>query len=115
MSQILHDLRISLRRLKQSPGFTAAAILTLALGIGGNTAIFTVVNTLVFRPLPVEHPDRLAFVNTAGNGGFPAVSYPNYLDLRDRNQVLSNLIAYRAAAVGLGLGANGTPASGPMK
>ncbi len=98
MDRLRQDLIVSLRRLRKTPGFTIAAILTLALGIGANTAIFTAVNALIFRPLPVEHPNELVFVNTRGfHQEFPVQSYPNYLDFRDRNQVLSGLAGYRFA------------------
>src|ERR1700682_1025177 len=96
MDRLRQDLIVSLRRLRSSPGFTAAAILTLALGIGANTAIFTAVNAVVFRPLPVERPNELVFLNMRGyKTEIPVQSYPNYVDLRDRNDVLSALAAYR--------------------
>jgi hypothetical protein len=98
MDRLRQDLILALRRLRSSPGFTLAAIITLALGIGANAAIFTAVNALLFRPLPVERPNELVFVNTRGyKSELPVQSYPNYLDFRDRNQVLSGLAAFRFA------------------
>ncbi len=95
MDRLRQDLIVSLRRLRQSPGFTIAAIVTLALGIGANTAIFTAVNAVLFRPLPVERPNELVFLNLRGKAEIPTQSYPNYRDMRDRNNTLSALVAYR--------------------
>ena len=104
MDHLLLDSRLALRRLRQSPGFTAAAILTLTLGIGANTTTFSALNKLVLRPLPVERPGELVFLNTQGGS---ALSYPAYRDFRDRTRTLSGLIAYRPAPVSLSLnGAN---------
>ena len=89
------DLRFGLRTLRKSSGFTAVAVLTLALGIGANTAIFSVVNALVLRPLPVERPSELAFLENARYG--PSQSFPNYKDLRDRNRTFAGLVGYRIA------------------
>ena len=88
------DLRYGLRMLLKNLGFTTIAVLTLALGIGANTAIFTLLDKVLIRPLPVERPDQLVtFVEDAG--GEPAIfSYPQYAELRDRNEVLSGLVAY---------------------
>src|SRR6185436_12562064 len=100
METLWQDLRISVRRLRKTPGFTLIAVLSLALGIGANTAIFSLVNTALLRPLPVEDPKQLVSLNNAslnGQQNFPTLSYPNYRDIRDRNNVLSGLIAYRFA------------------
>jgi predicted permease len=105
MDRLRQDLIVALRRLRKTPGFTLAAILTLALGIGANTAIFTVVNGLLFRPLPVERPNQLVFLNMRGNNTeFPTQSYPDYLDLRDRNTVVSGLAGYRFSPIGFSRG-----------
>jgi len=104
MDQLLLDSRLALRRLRQSPGFTAAAVLTLALGIGANTTTFSALNKLILRPLPVERPEELVFLNTQGGS---SLSYPAYRDVQDRTRTLAGLIAYRPAPVSLSLdGAN---------
>ena len=89
------DLRFGARTLCKSPGFTVVAVLILALGIGANTAVLSVVTALVLRPLPVERPNELAFLENAHYG--PGQSFPNYKDLRDRNQTFAGLIGYRIA------------------
>ncbi|MCG3161664.1 MAG: hypothetical protein JMDDDDMK_02861 [Acidobacteria bacterium] len=100
--EMFQDLRFGARMLFKRPGFTVVAALSLALGIGANTAIFSLINTVMLRPLPVEKPDRLvALNNTAENRMFPTFSYPNYKDLRDRNEVFSGLIAYRWTSLSL--------------
>src|SRR5579871_1730131 len=105
MDRLIQDIIVSLRRLRKTPGFTAAAILTLALGIGANTAIFTAVNALILRPLPVERPDELAFLNQRGfKQEFPTLSYPNYKDYRDRNSVFTGLACYRFQPASLSQG-----------
>ncbi|HEV2705359.1 MAG TPA: ABC transporter permease [Pyrinomonadaceae bacterium] len=94
---LVNDFRYGLRRLTKSPAFTFIAVLSLALGIGANTAIFSLVNTAFLRPLPVERPEQIVSVtNTAGSRGFPAFSYPNFKDFRERSRdVFEDLYAYR--------------------
>jgi predicted permease len=105
MNTFPHDFRLALRRLALNPGFTVAAIVTLALAIGANTTTFTALNTIFLRELPVDRPGQLVFFNAVASGGqLPAFSYPNYRDLRDRNSVLEGLIAYRIAPVSLSRG-----------
>jgi predicted permease len=107
MDRFALDLRLALRRLRQNPTFSAIAVLTLALGIGANTAIFSVINAALLRPLPVSHASEIVSLNEKMGGDVvPTVSYPNYRDLRDRNTVLSGLVAYRFLPASLGLPGN---------
>jgi predicted permease len=94
-----HDLTIACRRLRSSPGFTAAAVLTLALGIGANATIFSMVNAVVFRSFGVQDQNELVFFNYhTSKTESPMISYPDYQDYRDRNTVLSGLAMYYFAA-----------------
>jgi predicted permease len=98
MRILLQDLRYAVRMLAKNPGFTLIAVLTLALGIGANTVVFSVLNALVLRPLPVERPRELAFLE---NQNGPSHSFPNYRDLRDRNRTFAGLVGYRIAPMEL--------------
>src|SRR5580700_9290486 len=99
------DVRFALRQLRRSPGFTAAAVLTLALAIGANAVVFGVLNALILRTLNVPHPQNLF---TIERGGYKdqATSYPDYLDLRDRNRTFEALTAYILVPAGLDIGKN---------
>jgi len=99
MRILLQDLRYAVRLLAKNPGFALVAVLTLALGIGANTVVFSVVNALLLRPLAVERPNELAFLENAQYG--PSQSFPNYKDLRDRNRTFAGLIGYRIAPMEL--------------
>src|SRR4051812_9461232 len=91
MQTIIQDLRYGLRPLLKRPGFTFVAIITLALGIGANTAIFSVVDAVLLRPLPYPQADRLVFLwSTMVGQGVPTSgsSMPDYRDWRDRNDTL---------------------------
>jgi len=104
MERTLLDLRLALRRLRQNPGFAAVAILTLALGIGANTATFSAINAVIFRSLPVDKPSEIVTLNeTLGGNPMPTLSYPNYRDVRDRNSVFSGVIGFQILPVSLGL------------
>jgi len=95
MSSFLADLRHGFRILVRSPGFTLVAVLSLAAGIGANTAIFSLVNSLLFRPLPFERADELISVFTSDFSGpaFGASSYPDYLDFKTETRVVGDLAA----------------------
>ena len=103
MEQFWHDLRFGVRMLCKRPGFTAVAVLVLALGIGANTAIFTLVNALLLRPIAAKNPEELVscYSRNTKNSGYRAFSYPNYVDIRERNSVFSELLAHDEAMVGL--------------
>jgi predicted permease len=100
LSGLAQDLRYALRQLRKSPGFTIAAVLTLALGIGANAVVFSLLNELVLRPLNVPSGQNLYQIEGA-KGGDPSESYPDYVDLRDRNRSFDGLIAYEMATAGL--------------
>src|SRR5450432_1945848 len=107
MATFIRDFSYSVRMLSKRPGFTAAAVAVLALGIGANTAIFTLVNGFLMRPLLIREPDRLAGCysrDTKKPDNYRAFSYPNYADLRDRNPVFTSLAAHNVAMVGLAEG-----------
>jgi putative ABC transport system permease protein len=99
METLIHDLRYGLRMLIKNPGFSVVAVMALALGIGANTAIFSVVNTVLLRPLPFAEPERLVNVWESrperGIKQMPA-SYPNFADWRDQNDVFEYIAAYDA-------------------
>ena len=97
----LQDMRFAWRRLTHSPGFAAAAILTVALGIGANAIVFGFLNAVVLQPLPVPNPQELVFLNSGANGTGSSFSNPNYRDLRDRTDVFSGLIGYRLSVMSL--------------
>ena len=107
LESVLADLRLALRQLRRSPGFTLAAVLTLALAIGANAVVFSVMNTFVLRLLNVPRADSLYALQHA-NKASGHQSYLNYIDLRDRNRSFDGLIAYNVSGAGLDTGGNPT-------
>ena len=109
MDQVLQDLRYGARTLLRSPGFTLVAVLSLALGIGANTAIFTLTDAVFLNPLPVENSSRVlelftvdhATIATAANFNRTPMSFKNYLDFRDQNDVFSGLAAFVPSGITL--------------
>src|SRR5882672_12002298 len=91
----MNNFRLALRQLTKNPAFAAVAILTLALGIGANTAIFSIVNSVLLRPLPYPEADRIMVVNESGDGQEFSVSLPNYEDWKRDNNVFQFLAITR--------------------
>ena len=97
----LRDLKFAVHSLRRTPGLALAVILTLALGIGANAAIFAVISAVLLRPMPVEHPEELVAVGDAtrvhgwstGTPGTYSFSYPLYREVRDQNEVFTSLLA----------------------
>src|SRR5258706_14646743 len=95
MTKLFHDLRFALRTFRKNPGFTAAVVATLALGIGANTAIFTVLKSVLLDPLPFPRSERLVHLaGTRADRSETSISYPDYLDWRDQNRVFESLAAF---------------------
>ena len=98
LEALAQDLRYGLRMMVKNSGFTAVAVLTLTLGIGANTAIFSVVNAVLLRPLPFKEPERLVMlqsVDVRQSGGQSSVSYPNFVDWREESESFERLAAFR--------------------
>ncbi|HEX7297307.1 MAG TPA: ABC transporter permease, partial [Pyrinomonadaceae bacterium] len=107
MQSLLKDLRYAVRSLWKRPGFAAIGIISLGLGIGANTAIFTLVNTVLLRSIPVDRPEEIVAVNLRGKGdSMSAFSYANYKDFRDRNDVLAGVAAHRIITLSLSRAGN---------
>jgi predicted permease len=104
MGGLIQNFRIAFRQLRRSPGFAVTAILTLALGIGANAVVFSVLNAVVLRPVNVPHAQNLYMVQRFQ---YPSQSYPDYLDLRDRNRTFESLFTYDIMGpVGINTGGN---------
>src|SRR5436305_292065 len=96
----MNDVRFGFRMLAKSPGFTLVAIFTLALGIGANTAIFSVVNALLLKPLPFPAPQQVVAIGMTDTRqkaqmGLGSLSYPDFFDFRAQNQTFAAMAAYR--------------------
>jgi putative ABC transport system permease protein len=94
MPNFLQEVRYAFRQLRKSPGFAVLAVITLALGIGANTAMFTVVESVMLRPLPYPNSDRLFFVGPADQDGFGSTSWVTYRDVHDQAQKLENVALF---------------------
>jgi hypothetical protein len=95
MEALLDDLRFSIRSLLRKPLFASVAVLTLALGIGANTAMYSVIHAAILRPLPYPEPERLARIYSAFEGRLCCVvSAPNFLDMRNRQSSFEDLVAF---------------------
>jgi predicted permease len=103
MTTLLQDLRFSLRQLRKSPGFTITAVFTLAMAIGANAVVFSVMNGLILRPLDLPQAQSLYGIERASDKDM-SQSYPDYLDMRDRNHSFDDLAAFNIPQVGLDTG-----------
>ncbi len=104
MAGLMQDLRLGFRSLLKNPGYAAVAILTLALGIGANTAIFSVIHSVLIQPLPFAEPDRLVRIwETKLERGWDTISIsaPNFQDLREMNSTFEDLVASSGRSVNL--------------
>jgi predicted permease len=123
MGDLRQDLRLAIRAARKSPTFTLVVVLTLALGIGANTAIFSLMDQLLVRLLPVAHPERLVVLDAPGpfsgsshriNDALSPISHPMFEGLRDRNRVFSGVLAHYAAPVHLTSGGTTEDVSGNL-
>ena len=103
MRTLWQDLRYGARMLLKNRGLTFVAVLSLALGIGANTSIFSLINAVMFKPLPVRNPEQLvALYTTEAQGDFSnAFSYPDYVDYRDHNEVFTALVGHAGIPLSL--------------
>src|SRR5215471_20601717 len=93
---LARDLRLSARQLRRQPLFTCVAVVTLALGIGANSAVFSLIQSVLIRPLPYDHPERLVMMSESGPDiENRMISYPNFVDWRGRNQVFESISTMR--------------------
>jgi predicted permease len=100
LDDLQQDARYAFRSLRRSPGFAITAILSMALGIGANTVVFSIVNSLLLRPIPVADPERLLFVE--GSQSSSNQSFPDYRDFRDRLRTVDGAVAYRFSRMAVG-------------
>ena len=108
MESVWQDLRLAVRMLRKSPGFTLVAVATLALAIGANALVFAVMNALILRPLNLPQAHSLYAIEDRGGSGYE--SYPDYLDLRERNRSFESLAAFNITQAGLDTGKDPAPA-----
>src|SRR5262245_43414277 len=104
METLLHDIRYGLRVMIGNPAFIVTAVISLALGIGPNTVVFSAINALLLKPFPVDEPNEFVRVFSADeNSPYSSSSYPDYIDYRDRQQVFSGLCASQRAKISLNI------------
>jgi macrolide transport system ATP-binding/permease protein len=108
ISTLVQDARYALRVLRKSPGFTLVAVITLAVGIGANSVVFSLLDALVFQPINVPGGQNLYTIENS-NGGFPSQSYPDYVDLRDRNHTFDGMMICEISTAGLDTDGNPAP------
>src|SRR5271163_4798782 len=102
MESLIQDLKYAARVLLKSPGFTIVAVLTLALGIGANTALFSVVNGVLLTPLPFPHPEQLVRIHESKvNFATGSISYPNFRDWQRDNRTFSMMAVSRSTGLSL--------------
>jgi macrolide transport system ATP-binding/permease protein len=107
---LFQEIRQAIRLLAKNPGFTAIAALSLALGIGANSAIFSLADAILLRPIPVPQPSRVLDLSTATpSTPVAGISFPEYRDIREKNQSMSGLIAFQFATVGFAASAKALP------
>ena len=94
MRTLLYDVRLALRQLRKAPGMALLALVTLVLGIGANAAIFTVIESVLLRPLPYAHSDRLIFVARGNEPVFSSTSWLNYRDIHSQSRLLADVAGY---------------------
>src|ERR1700722_16020529 len=107
MGTVLQDIRYGLRMLSKTPGLTAVVAITLALGIGANTLIFSFVNGFLLRPMPVPHPEQIAVLAANQKGESPflySFSYPEFVDFRKQAEPFADLVGYILARPRLSAG-----------
>jgi predicted permease len=106
----LQEIRHSLRMLRKSPGFTTVAALSLALGIGANSAVFSLADAILLRPLPIQEPGSVLTVSTnTGNNPFGGVSYPDYRDFRNQSRSFDGMVAFQFSTFGVAASAREVP------
>src|SRR5580704_9807721 len=107
---LFQEIRQAIRMLAKNPGFTAIAALSLALGIGANSAIFSLADAILLRPIPVPQPSRVLDLSTATpSTPIAGISFPEYRDIREKDRSMSGLIAYQFATVGFATSAKALP------
>src|SRR5882724_5448495 len=101
MRTLWNDIRYGVRMLAANPGFTAVAILSLAIGIGANTSMFSLADAMLLRPLPVpQSSEMVRVVSTSQTARYDRISFPDYVDFRDRTKTLAGLVGYKNIPIG---------------